>query len=146
MSLTEKIGRRKSSESSKLLKSQSFDRRSRTSSGSRKSFSKKTLTEPGNLERPAAECVNYANEIVLIFYDSLLKSVVETWNVVAAETTDTEVKGTEDEIKVKDFKDITCEDLVNAEVVAVKASQVSLTKKRVGSFLQMAQRSLTDGK
>lgn len=43
------------------------------------------------------------------------------------------------DVKVKDFKDLTAEDLTKLQVVAVKGSHVSLSKKRTSSTLSAAK-------
>lgn len=145
MSLIEKTERRKSADIVKLSKSQSIDRRSRTSSGSRKSLSKKVSTECGKFENPPAEPINYAEEVVLIFYNFLLKGIVQEWHPTVEEIKKHEVKK-EDDVKVKCFKDLTAEDLENSQVVAAKASQVSLTKKHYTMSNVATQKSLSRGK
>lgn len=128
MSSIEKLERRRSADSAKLSKSQSLERRSRTSSGSRR-VSKKISTDGGKLDEPPPKRINYADEVVLIFYDFLLKRIVQKWNPTVEEIKTHKVKN-EDDVQVKDFKELTAEDLESSHVVAAKASQVSLTKKQ----------------
>lgn len=145
MSSIEKIERRRSADSAKLSKSQSLERRSRTSSGSRR-VSKKISTDSGKLEEPSPKRINYADEVVLIFYDFLLKRIVQNWSPTVEEIKTHEVKN-EDDVQVKDFKELTAEDLESSQVVAAKASQVSLTKKhRTMSNLLATDKSLSRGK
>lgn len=129
----EKLERRKSASGSKSSKI-SVDRRSRTSSGSRKTSSKKTSTDFLLLDDLHKENINYAEEIVLIFYDCLLKGIVEEWKPIVEETLAVRETGEQD-VKVKDFKELTTDDLTKSQVVAVKGSQVSLVKKRASSTL-----------
>lgn len=138
MTSIEKIERKKPSSASKLSRT-SLDRRSKTSSGSRKSASKKTSTDFVKPEDLPKEYINYADEIVLIFYDSLLKGIVDEWQPFAVEPAKSDPG--EEEVKMKDFKELTSEDLTKSQVVAVKGSQVSLTKKRGSSNLNCGKSS-----
>lgn len=78
--------------------------------------------------KTAIPTIRYPDEIVLIFYDSMLDNIVETWETIAPPSQDA-VKQSEEEISVKNFKEIKNEDLIDAEVVAVDGSQLSLAKK-----------------
>lgn len=70
---------------------------------------------------------------MLIFYDSLLKGIVDEWQPIVVEPVKSDPG--DEEVKVKDFKELTSDDLTKSQVVAVKGSQVSLTKKRGSSSL-----------
>lgn len=130
--------RKRSASVTKINKSPSLDRRSKTSSsGSRKS-SKKTSTDFTKAgEILPIEKINYGEEIVLLFYDSLLRGIVEEWRPITDEIS---VKNEDEEgaeVKVKDFKELTSEDLAKAQVVGVKGSQVSLSKRHTLSNLSL---------
>lgn len=145
-SSADKIERRKSAESPKTSKSQSTERRSRTSSGSRKSFSKKASTESAKSPILPVEKINYGEEVVLIFFDCLLKEIVDEWTptpivVEQDEEVKAQTENPEEGVDVKDFKELTSEDLVKSQVIGVKGSQVSLTKKRTLSHLNVSQKS-----
>lgn len=107
-------------------------KRSNTSKLSRASSASKQSSKKASLECTQPEEVvqgkplNYTEEIILIFYNSMLNVIVENW--VAKENIET-VSGADTSVSVKDFKDVTAEDVKNAEVVSVSGSQVSLSKR-----------------
>lgn len=124
--------RRKSSGSSVTSNLQNSSRRPSKSIDSSPNTSTKLIaTEPLDDFN-----INYPDEIVLVFYDSMLETIIENWEVSVSpdnEVTDAVNEQVDEKVSLKDFKELKGEDLVDAAVVAVKGSEVSLSRNK--SFL-----------
>lgn len=107
------------------------------------SSSKQTETECPQEEAKPQPKINYSEEICLIFYNSMLEEVVESWETLPEEKVVSSLHDVSLDVDEKDFKEIEGQDLAKSEVVEVKGSRVSLTKKSstVGSLTQVKDSS-----
>lgn len=103
------------------------------------SSSKQTETECPPEEPKPQPKINYFEEICLIFYNSMLEDIVESWETLPEEKVIPSITDVVLDVNEKDFKDLEGQDLAKSEVVEVKGSRVSLAKKSstIGSLTQV---------
>ncbi|KAF2880053.1 hypothetical protein ILUMI_26122 [Ignelater luminosus] len=132
--MSKTLQRRKSSTSSR--KRQSFERRSQADSlkeetdslvdeASRDDSVLVTLDE-------GKSKINYQDELVLIFFNSMLDNIIDEWVTVPDEIPPPCVCKTDEQedTLTKDFKHVTQDDLLSMEIANIEGSTLSLTKKR----------------
>lgn len=114
---------------------------SQPSVNGQQSYISKDTTEPtskiSNKDKTEKPLVNYQEEVINMFYNSMLDLVVDQWNPllddekVITEASTLMPPPPKEELKIesKDFKNLTDEDIQNYQIVSVNGSQVSFTKK-----------------
>lgn len=88
-------------------------------------FSKLTETQP---IKDAIPKINYVDEIVLVFYNSMLETIIERWETIPFDSSDA-TKQPKEVVSLKDFRELRNEDFIGTEVVTVNGSQVSFTRR-----------------
>lgn len=134
--MSKTLQRKKSSTSSR--KRQSTERRSRTDSLKEESHSQLDEVSREVAELAAVDegkpKINYQNELVLIFFNSMLDNIINEWvtvpDVIPPLCFCKPDERAQEGGVTRDFRNVTQDDLLSMEIANIEGSSLSLTKKR----------------